>query len=572
MRRTIQTLICLIPFVVLSGCNISGTVSVDGLGIGGATVILSGDSSETVTTDKNGKFTFKSIHKGSYTVSVIPSSGYAGNPQRQVKKTYDFLSISNVDFIADASSLREISEGSVIGYKEDNGAHGYLGIPYAKPPVEELRWKSPQKKEAWEGAYLALSHGSKCTQVAGLLTGDDEKDFGKTVGSEDCLYLNLWAPFFDKTNIPKGEDKLPVMLWIHGGGNSSGEGALYDGKVLAERHHLIVITLNYRLGPFGWFAHPSLRGDDATEKDKSGNYGTLDIIQALEWVQENIEHFGGDPNKVTLFGESAGGHNILTMMISKQAEGLFDRAIIQSAGIGSNTIQEGENYKDDPDNPGHELSSREIINMLLVNDGTAVDRENAKIIQQKMTDKEVAEYLYGKENNEIMACYGEGIGGMVRLPKIFRDGLIIPENDMMTLFSDGDFNQVPVIIGTNRDEAKLFMILDPEFVDEIFGLPLIIKDKTYYELTAKYRTDKWKATGVDEIARELKKTGDDIFVYRFDWDEEPNILGIDIGFMLGAAHGLELAYPFGTPENFLVPGFKNIVYTKKNRPGRFFFV
>lgn len=564
----LKRLACISLLFFISGCNISGTVAIDGKGVEGLTVVLNGNTEKTTLTDENGKYVFKSLKHGSYNVCVYPGNGYSGSLKRAVKKGYDWASVSHVDFLADASSARQISTGKIMGVAEKNGAHGYFGIPYAKPPVKELRWKAPQVADTWEGTYLALTPESKCTQVAGLLTGDEEKYFGDPVGSEDCLYMNLWSPSFKKENIPKDDKKLPVMLWIHGGGNSTGHGGLYDGKVLAHTYRTIVITINYRLGPFGWFVHPALREEETTEKDRSGNYGTMDILHALEWIQENIENFGGDPNNVTVFGESAGGRNILSLLISQAAEELFDRAIIQSAGVGLNTIAKGENYSDDPGLPGHDFSSREIINRLLVADGISLDRDAAKSHQQHMSNKSIRDFLYSKGKDEIMAYYGEGMGGMVSFPQIFRDGLIFPDEDMMALFSEGRFHQVPIIIGSNRDEAKLFMVLDPSYVDVIFGLPIIVKDKNFYKLAAKYKSDFWKAGGVDEIAIEIKKFTDDVFVYRFDWDEEPNFLGIDLGFMLGAGHGLELAYPFGTPDNFIVPSFKNIVYTTRNLPGR----
>ena len=146
---------------------------------------------------------------------------------------------------------------------------------------------------------------------------------GILTGSEDCLYLDI------KTPKKKSSELLPVMFWIHGGGNTSGLKDLYDYSTMVNRHDVIVVTINYRLGAFGWFTHPSIQGNQEG-LDKASNFGTLDIIQALKWVNENIELFGGDSNNITIFGESAGGHNVLSLMVAPQAKGLFQKAISQS--------------------------------------------------------------------------------------------------------------------------------------------------------------------------------------------------------------------------------------------------
>ncbi len=167
------------------------------------------------------------------------------------------------------------------------------------------------------------------------------------------------------------------MLWIHGGGNSIGDARIYHAGRIALGHQLIVVTVHYRLGVFGWFAHRSLRGEGTTEDDRSGNYGTLDLVRALRWVRENISSFGGDPGRVTVFGESAGGRNTLSMLLSPRAKGLFQRAIVQSGGIRTSTLARAENFADAPE-PGDEWSSGEVLLKLLIRDGEATDRESAK--------------------------------------------------------------------------------------------------------------------------------------------------------------------------------------------------
>lgn len=464
-------------------------------------------------------------------------------------------------FDAAADTERVTASGKVVGYVENNGSHAWLGIPYAQPPEGTLRWKAPQPAEKWEGTLNAVEESPVCTQYGHVFTDTSLLSFNKPTGQEDCLYLNIHAPAFTSDQVPGGNGLLPVMVWIHGGGNSVGHGAVYNGKVIAKNHQLIVVTINYRLGPMGWFTHPALRETGATPEDRSGNYGTLDIIQALKWVRNNITAFGGDPGKVTIFGESAGAFNSLSMLISPMAGGLFHGAIIESGGLSTLYFSKAENYSDAAEK-GHQFSSREVINRLLIADGTVANRNEAKAHQEKMSHSEIADYLYSKSSQELLNAYKPGSAGMISFPQMFRDGSVIPDADPLILFSDkAGYNAVPVIIGTNRDENKIFMSLDPEYVS--FRGP---RDPIYYDLIAAYQSNVWKANGVDEIARAITRGNGLAYAYRFDWDEEPSLLGINMSKLVGAGHGLEIAFAFNNFEN-LIMGF-NYYYGKDNDPGR----
>ncbi|MCP4749450.1 MAG: carboxylesterase family protein, partial [Proteobacteria bacterium] len=460
---------------------------------------------------------------------------------------------------------RTTENGRVVGFLEDNGGHTWLGVPFAKPPVGDLRWKAPLPAENWTETRQALKLGPVCSQIGGLLGRAPKEKFGKPIGSEDCLFVNIWAPGFAPDKIPQGKDRLPVMVWIHGGGNSIGFGG-ENGKVLATKYKVIVATFNYRLGPLGWFVHPSLRGEGTTPEDRSGNYGTLDNVRALTWVRDNIANFGGDPGNVTVFGESAGGTNTMNMMLSPKAKGLFHRAIVQSGGSATIEIAKGEDYKDAAD-PGHTFSSREIINQLLINDGTAADRNAAKSHQDKMSSPEIARYLYGKTPQDILPIYRTRAAGMLDMPKIFRDGTVLPRNDPMEVIKDAEnYNAIPVILGTNRDEYRLFMAQDPKFVDTYFGIYRVIKDETLYKLASHYSSGSWKARGVDEPAGIMREAqGASVYAYRFDWDEEPSLFGVDMSLLLGAAHGLEIPFVFN---EFKASFLGKVMYSEENAPGR----
>jgi para-nitrobenzyl esterase len=213
----------------------------------------------------------------------------------------------------DTGTLRGAALGNLAVFK---------GIPYAAAPVGVWRWRAPRPAVAWAGARDALAFGPNCPQP-----GDTNRPGGAS--SEDCLFLNIWAP--------QGARSLPVMVWIHGGGYTRGSGAqpVYDGAALARRG-VVLVTINYRLGRLGFFAHPALKAEHDAKypNEPMGMYGILDQIEALTWVRRNIAAFGGDPGSVTIFGESAGGGSVSYLMVSPLSKGLFQRAINQSGGVG----------------------------------------------------------------------------------------------------------------------------------------------------------------------------------------------------------------------------------------------
>jgi para-nitrobenzyl esterase len=455
---------------------------------------------------------------------------------------YTYLTPVQVsDNVANTSTARTISTGPVVGFS-DQHVDGWLGMPYAQPPVGKLRWRAPLPVNKWSETFNALSFGSACSQ--------------SKKGSEDCLFINVWAPENSKS--------LPVMFWIHGGGNSIGEAAtsIYDGRRLARENNVVLVSINYRLGPLGWFRHSALRTNDTTMADNSGNYGTLDIILALQWVQENIEQFGGDAQNVTVFGESAGAFDTLSMMASPLATGLFHKAISQSGGLNLNTIASAENYIDDED-PGHALSSQETVNQLLITLGKASDRAEAKTLQLNMQASEISQLLHKASPFELIALYGNGTGGMLGNPDLFADGYVLPKGlSTKEIFSDTkNYNPVPIILGTNRDEVKLFMGFGHSGVDRIGGLPSGINDLAGYNRDSRYGTQGWKITAVDQLADAMTAAqGTEVYAYRFDVDDWRDLGFISFKDLLGAAHALELPFVFG---NFPKP--LRVIFPDSNR-------
>jgi para-nitrobenzyl esterase len=247
-----------------------------------------------------------------------------------MKRTLVFLALAFADALWGQSFFPQPvkTDGGLVApaaYAK-SGVRAYLGIPYAAPPVGDLRWKAPQPAAAWTGIRQGGNFGPRCMQARVF----DDMIFRDSGGSEDCLYLNVWTPADTMAG------KLPVMVWIYGGGFVGGAASepRQDGANLAAKN-VIVVSMNYRLGVFGFLAHPDLVKE--SEHHASGNYGLLDQVAALQWVQRNIAAFGGDPQNVTIFGESAGSFSVSGLVASPLAKGLFEKAIGESGSFLNST-------------------------------------------------------------------------------------------------------------------------------------------------------------------------------------------------------------------------------------------
>ena len=409
----------------------------------------------------------------------------------------------------------------------------------------------------WNSDHPAFSLAGQGGRSEGL-------DDGDTRGQEDCLYLNVFAPPSSTQSIPSGDARLPVMLWIHGGGNTIGDAHLYDASRLATQQSVVVVTIHYRMGVLGWFSHKALETSDSSLDDLSGNFGTLDVIAALRWVQGHISAFGGDPNRVTVFGESAGGSDTFAMLVSPRAAGLFHGAIVQSGSGDTVEISEARNPVD-ATTPGHARSSSEVLWALLVKDGTSKDRDAARAHAADMTSAEVADYLRGQSPTQLLSIFSGQLGGMYDTPTLIRDGHVLPPIDSREAFATGQYNAVPAVFGTNRDETKLFQAFGSKHVARAGVMPLWFKNERMYNLTAEYSTKMWKARGVDEAASAIAAAGRaPAFAYRFDWDEEGGLMWFDLSRLLGAAHAFEIPFVFGGLS--LGPVTDNI-YPEESLPG-----
>ena len=463
----------------------------------------------------------------------------------------------------DQDSLRNTQEGLVIGMEGENNTFAWKGIPFAKPPIGELRWKAPQDASAWNGTLEATEFKSACFQGSSMIQGDSE---GKWSGNEDCLYLNVWTPQLTEDQLENNQKKLPVMMWIHGGGNTTGSAHVYDPSLLVSKHNVVVVTIHYRMGPLGWFRHPALQTPGSTRADISGNYGTLDTIKALEWINKNIKYFGGDPGNITVFGESAGGHNAAALFASPLAEGLYHKVIVQSGIMSSSSIEAAESYLPES-GIAPSRSGLEAFNHILVANKSAANLIEAKKIQDEMTLEEIRTILYEQSPDVLLQSSFDARpkrGGMTR---VFPDGHVILMGGIEEAFNNSSLRRVPIISGTNKDENKFFNALNRNFVKwgpatglyktvGVDEMPLEIIDPEYYDAISFYGSSFWKQRAVDTPARKLILSGHtDTYAYRFDWDELSTINDIDLSKLIGAAHALEILFVFGTFDSFIVKNF-----------------
>ena len=452
--------------------------------------------------------------------------------------------------IISAADIEVKTSSGISSSYSNSGILNWDDIPYAKPPIGNLRWKAPREITYSESLLLPKDNNFCVQRPSGMGGSEGEGYFS---GTEDCLYLDIKAP---KNS---SEKQLPVMFWIHGGGNTSGLKDLYDFSKMVKRHDVIVVSINYRLGPFGWFTHPAIQGLQSG-LDKTSNFGTLDIIQALKWVQSNISLFGGDPNNVTIFGESAGGHNVFSLLVSKEAKGLFHKAISQSGY--TTTIQTDLAFKQDGYSPTSNYASFNIVDKVL-------QKNAVKINQSSLDQKELRKILLDLSAKDFFSHYAKR-PSYEDIPLMTADGVVIPVMGLRkALASKEHLNIVPTIAGSNRDEVKLWLGSAEYFVDlkfspigKLLGIPKVfLKDEDAFEIFNRYRSSAWKLRGVDGPLRSMKEAGNEIlFAYRYDWDDHRRFVVGDFKKLIGAAHATEI--PLLTGNNKLVGDYGFLIYPR----------
>jgi len=434
--------------------------------------------------------------------------------------------------VTDPLLERWTEQGPVRGKLSEPGAIAWLGVPFAD--VTE-RWTLPKPPRPRTEPLAATNFREPPLQLAG------DSLSKAVVGSEDCQYVDIYAP------VGAGPDEsLPVMFWIYGGGQTSGSSRAYDGSRLAAENGVVVIVTNYRVGPFGWFHHPSIIPEGA-----SGHFALYDLMAALEWVRRNAANFGGDPLNVTIFGESAGAQNVLALYMAPAAEDLFDKAIVQSGGFWNmNPGQATNTVSGDP--PGTPASATEIVIDLLLGEGRVQTREAGAELAGH--DEGIGDWLRQLPNETILGVYRDKSNLMYNIPSVVYDGLLMPTTPRSAAAK-------PLLVGANRDEQKLFQIYDPSLV-RWTGTKAQIIDAQRYEAFNRYYSHWLNFDGVDQVAN--MATGA-VYAYRFDWDDLGATPDRDWPQIMGAAHGLEIPFVFG---NFRTGFFADELFDESNNEGR----
>jgi para-nitrobenzyl esterase len=415
----------------------------------------------------------------------------------------------------------QLDSGPISGKVQD-GVRVFSGIPYAAPPIGELRWKPPQAIDSWTEVRNCTDFSPSCPQPK-------QQDTGKF--SEDCLYLNVW------TTANKPDERLPVMVWIHGGAFNFGSASQpeYNGRNLAEKG-VVVVTINYRLGPLGFLVHPLLSKESA--HGTSGNYGLLDQIAALKWVQKNITAFGGNPDRVTIFGQSAGSRSVSLLMISPLSAGLFHRAIAESGGpiIGS-----------------------EYLNPVFNGDMANVSRMGQKLTSRLGCDKaeDVLVAMRAKSAQELVeaadcktSVFDEGLF----FAPVF-DGWVLPKNPLAA-YSGGQQHDVPIIVGSTLNEGTLYLadekdlsvekyksFLKARFADnagKAFKMFPAYKAEDVAPAIDHFLTVAGNAHPARLVARSMEKKKSKAYLFQFT-----RLPDTAMTRKLKVHHGVELAYVFG---------------------------
>jgi len=416
-----------------------------------------------------------------------------------------------------------VTGGQVHGVLVDSKPEviSFKGVPYAAPPVGSLRWRPPEPVIGWDGVRDAAAVGSICMQGGGQSVAQ----------SEDCLFLNIWAP-------RETEERLPVMVWIHGGGYTGGSGStsLYDGTRFAERN-VVLVTINYRLNVFGFLAHAALSAE--SPHDASGNYGLMDIVAALEWVRDNIETFGGDRDRVTIFGESAGAGAVMSVMLIPQSAGLFHGAIGQSNWVN-----------------GWDRQLRDSIGDW--RSAEAQGDEFAKALG--VTGGDILGGMRAASAEHVLDAANAGAGnfflrtGYLWAPNV--DGWTIPE-DPLLMYEDGRQHNVPLITGMNGNEGSLMtrqmMMSDAEaFESHVRAIYPSVADQALAHYDE--RSHETAQAALDHLVHDLyfagpvrtqatahDKVTSPVWLYHFT-----RVPPTEWGSTLGSHHAAELPYVFGT--------------------------
>ncbi|MEP7300519.1 MAG: carboxylesterase family protein [Caldimonas sp.] len=501
------------------------------------------------------------------------------------------------------ATTRSTTLGVVQGNDDSatTGTWSWKGIPFAKPPVGALRWMAPVNADAWPTPRATQQFAKPCVQYGRIYGPGTNNTYDATIaatlntalGDEDCLYLNIWRP-------STGENNLPVIVFIHGGSNVSGYTAdpVYDGAKLAKTANAVVVSVNYRLGIFGWLDLPQLK-TGTSPNDDSANFAILDNIKALQFINGNIANFGGNAGNVTLMGQSAGAINVYALLTSPlmvaATPKLFHRVMPLSGGLSLASNLPPGSLATLNTRAVAQAQGTALLNNLVIGDGLAVDNASATAYVATQSSAQIAVYLRGKTPSTLLTTLLTklallGLAGSGPIP----EGVVVPVDPVGNI-NAGNYVKVPVLASNTRDEAKLF----PTFLALAPALGgasgRLVSDATLFTtqfsydpnaaptitigqwIPAQYLPVTTPVTGFNaetdllntiffiasrnNILNALKAQQAGVWYYQFNWDKEP----APWNDIYGAAHVFDLPFVFG---NFGPSLFSNVMNTSANQAGR----
>jgi len=498
--------------------------------------------------------------------------------------------------------VRETRFGKVQGVDDSaTGTYFWKGVPFAKPPVGDLRWRAPVDPDSWKSPRATQQFANACVQYGRIYGPGANNKFDPTigttlnqaVGSEDCLYLNIWRPADRRGG-------LPVIVFVHGGSNVSGYTAdpVYDGAALAKAADAVVVTVNYRLGIFGFLNLAQLKPGIDPQED-SGNFALLDLIKALQFINNDIAKFGGNPQNVTLMGQSAGAIDVYALLTTPATVNarprLFHRAVPLSGGISLATNLPPGSLPTLAPASVYALQGNALLTQQLITDGTVADAAGAAAWIASHTADQVAAYLRSRTPSQLLFTLlaklaALGLAGSGPIP----DGTMLP-TDPIAAIGAGQYAHVPILAGNTREEGKLFpaflalspalggvsgrLVTDKQLVDIQFAydadaaptitinqwIPAVYLPVTTPVTGFNARTDLlnqiFLLAAANNVLSTLKTQQDDVWYYRFDWNEEP----APWNDIYGAAHLFDIPFLFAT---FGPSLFGNVAFSNANEPGR----
>lgn len=496
-------------------------------------------SKKKITAKKKGSVTIKGYKtiKKKITVKVKDEdTGEEVKKKKTVKKKSLKLKIK-ITVQNKPSLVRTLLNGKVKGKTiNSNQAMVWYALHYGQNTAGKNRWRAPKKIAPWSGTLN--------------LTSPKQDAYSTSNGTEDCLYVNVFRPYNNDTD-------LPVLVYLHGGGNTSGT-ANDDYSDFAKKCNAIVVSVSFRLGAFGFFSHPAM-DDGRTAEEKSGNYALLDIKASLEYIKENIKCFGGNPENVTLSGFSAGARDVLMCCMSPIFKGLFSKAIIFNGGLTFSTPKQSEN------------AINKALANILVSKNQYRSFDEAYTCICNMQESQIRQIIESLTANEISTIYKGADLDITTFPQGYLDGVVLP-TDINTAISTGCYNKVPMIVGSDATEFGTFAWNTNISIDEkanSFNKITPKQSLAILEKAIKYGSMLQSCFYVEKLIGDLYKdiNHSDIYAYRFFWGTDEKLTGKFYSTMVGAYHGCSKNFVFGKYPNKQTDLCKS-VNTKDNEKGR----